>query len=107
MYEPGVELSEVFEQNVAFLERLGAVASRAIGSGPGASREPVEFLAEFLRPYLEAYRLAAETAQALLDDASRHHVDRRALVKRCLERGRADPADGSHGDPRGALQGHA
>jgi len=88
MYEPGAELSKVFERNIAFLGRLGAVASKGDRIGLGAAREPVEFLAEFLRPYLEAYRLAAETAQALFDDASRHHVDRRALVKRCLERGR-------------------
>ena len=38
---------------------------------PGAERDRLQFLSEFLRPYLEAYRLAAETADALLEDASR------------------------------------
>ncbi len=90
MYEPGAELSNVFEKNVAFLRRLGAVEVEGDRIRPGASREPAEFLAEFLRPYLEAYRLAAETAQALLGDASRHPVERKALVKHCLERGHAD-----------------
>jgi glycerol-3-phosphate O-acyltransferase len=89
-YEPGVDLRAVFEQNVAFLARLGAVEVDGDRIRPGPSPEPIRFLAEFLRPYLEAYRLAAETAEALLRDASRRPVDRKALVKQCLERGRAD-----------------
>lgn len=90
MYEPGAELAQVFAQNVAFLQRLGAVELEGDRIRLGVVREPVEFLAEFLRPYLEAYRLAAETAQALLVNASRHAVDRKNLVKQCLERGHAD-----------------
>jgi glycerol-3-phosphate O-acyltransferase len=89
MYEPGAELSRVFEQNVAFLQRLGAVEVVGDRVRPGAEVEVVEFLAEFLRPYLEAYRVAALTADALLDDAERQ-LDRRALVRQALERGRAD-----------------
>jgi glycerol-3-phosphate O-acyltransferase len=90
MYEPGLSLGEIFDQNIAFLERLGAVEVEGDRLRPGAAIEPVEFLAEFLRPYLEAYRLAAETSDLLLGDASRHEVDRKMLVNQCLERGRAD-----------------
>jgi glycerol-3-phosphate O-acyltransferase len=94
MYEPGAGLSDIFEQNVAFLQRLGAVELVGDRIRPGAGREPIEFLAEFLRPYLEAYRLAAETASVLLDDATRHPIDRKLLLKLCLERGRADVLTG-------------
>lgn len=90
MYEPGADLGQVFTQNVAFLQRLGAVEVDGDRIRLGAVGEPVEFLAEFLRPYLESYRLAAETAQALLGNATRHAVDQKALVKQCLERGHAD-----------------
>lgn len=90
MYEPGVDLADLFEQNVAFLQRLGAVEAVEGRLRPGAGREPLLFLAEFLRPYLEAYRLAAETADALLGNAPRHAIDQKSLLKQCLERGRAD-----------------
>ena len=94
MYEPGAGRTGVFAQNVAFLERLGAVEVVGDHLRPGRSPEPLEFLAEFLRPYLEAYRLAAETAEAMLGNAARHGVDRRTLVRQCLERGRADVLTG-------------
>ncbi len=90
MYEPGVSLDEVLEQNLAFLERIRCIEVHGERIRPGPQGEPVEFLAELLRPYLEAYRLAAETADALLDDSARQAVDRKVLVKQSLERGRAD-----------------
>jgi glycerol-3-phosphate O-acyltransferase len=90
MYEPGVPLAELFLQNVSFLQRLGAIEIQGERLRPGLQREPVEFLAEILRPYLEAYRLTAETAEFLLHDAARQPVDRKLLVKVGLERGRAD-----------------
>jgi glycerol-3-phosphate O-acyltransferase len=93
-YEPGVDLRAVFEQNVAFLARLGAVEVDGDRIRTGPMPEPVLFLSGFLRPYLEAYRLAAETADALLRDATRRPVERKALVKQCLERGRADLLSG-------------
>jgi glycerol-3-phosphate O-acyltransferase len=94
MYEPGATFSEIFDQNVAFLQRLGAVEVEGDRIRPGPAPEPIEFLAEFLRPYLEAYRLAAETADALLGNAPRYAIDAKALVKQCLERGRADVLTG-------------
>ena len=89
MYEPGAGLSLIFEQNVAFLQRLGAVVVEGGRVRPDAAGEVVAFLAEFLRPYLEAYRVAAATADALLDDAERY-TDRKSLVRQALERGRSD-----------------
>jgi glycerol-3-phosphate O-acyltransferase len=94
MYEPGADLTDIFGQNVAFLQRLGAVELVGDRIRPGSNREPIEFLAEFLRPYLEAYRLAAETADALLGNAPRHAIERKVLVKQCLERGRGDVLTG-------------
>jgi glycerol-3-phosphate O-acyltransferase len=94
MYEPGLGLAEILDQNLAFLQRLGAVELVGDRLRLGKDPEPVEFLAELLRPYLEAYRLAAATAAAMLGDASRQAVDRKVLLKQCLERGRADVLTG-------------
>jgi glycerol-3-phosphate O-acyltransferase len=55
----------------------------------GPEPEPAAFLAELLRPYLEAYRLTAQTALALLEAPSKGGLDRRGLVRASLERGRA------------------
>jgi glycerol-3-phosphate O-acyltransferase len=89
-YEPGVELAIVFEQNVERLQRLGAIELEGDRIRPGVEQDRLQFLSEFLRPYLEAYRLAAATADALLDDASRQAIDPKGLLRQCLDRGRAD-----------------
>ncbi|HTN52269.1 MAG TPA: 1-acyl-sn-glycerol-3-phosphate acyltransferase [Anaeromyxobacter sp.] len=91
-YRPGATADEIFDQQLAFLERIGAVARGAGTLGPGSAPDLLAFLGEFLRAYLEAYRLAAETALALLGpDAPRHApAERRALIREALERGRAD-----------------
>jgi glycerol-3-phosphate O-acyltransferase len=57
---------------------------------PGPEAYALAFLSEFVRSYLEAYRLAAETALAVVPGSERPPgVDRRALVREALERGRA------------------
>jgi glycerol-3-phosphate O-acyltransferase len=92
MYRVGATFDEIFGQNLAFLERVGAVARTGEVLTPGPEGDLLAFLGEFIRPYLEAYRLTAETALAVLGpDAPRQGagVDRRALVKETLERGRA------------------
>jgi glycerol-3-phosphate O-acyltransferase len=89
MYRPGASLEVVFEENLAFLERVGSVVRDGDRLGAGSEVEPAAFLAEFLRPYLEAYRLAAEASLALLASPPKGGLDRRALVKAALERGRA------------------
>ncbi len=89
MYRPGAGLEVIFTENLAFLERVGGVAREDGRLRPGPEGEPVAFLAELLRPYLEAYRLVAETAEDLLRAPPKGGLDRRALVKAALERGRA------------------
>jgi len=59
---------------------------------PGPDPDVLDFLAEFMRAYLEAYRLTAETALETLAPERRGAalgLDRKALVKEALERGRA------------------
>ncbi len=93
MYRVGATFDEIFEEHVAFLARIGAaeLAEGRLAAGP--ERHLLAFLAELVRSYLEAYRLAAETA---LSSASgdalwrRPASDRKALVKDALERGRGD-----------------
>jgi glycerol-3-phosphate O-acyltransferase len=89
MYRPGTGLEEIFEQNLAFLVRVGGVVREGDRLLPGTEAMPVAFLAEFLRPYLEAYRAVAEAALALLGEPPRAPLDRRGLVRVALERGRA------------------
>jgi glycerol-3-phosphate O-acyltransferase len=88
MYRVGARFEEIFDWNLAFLLRVGALAREGDRLLPGPEPWTVSFLAEFVRAYLEAYRLTAETALALLaaPDAT---SDRRAFVKDALERGRA------------------
>jgi glycerol-3-phosphate O-acyltransferase len=87
MYRVGSTFDAIFDEYVAFLTRLGALARDGDRLGPGAEPWTLTFLAELLRAYLEAYRLTAEAALALL--AERPAPDRRTLVKETLERGRA------------------
>lgn len=88
MYRVGSSFDEIFEQNVAFLVRVGALVRADGRLEPGREAWTLAFLAELVRAYLEAYRLAAETALAI-SGAAAGAVDRRGLVKVALERGRA------------------
>ncbi len=92
-YRVGAPFEALFAESVARLERLRAVRRDEDRLAAGVDRPNLEFLGALLRPYLEAYRLAAAT----LMEASapgRPPLDRRALVKAALERGRADHAAG-------------
>jgi glycerol-3-phosphate O-acyltransferase len=89
MYRVGSSFDAIFDEYVAFLARLGALARDGDRLGPGPEPWTLAFLAEFLRAYLEAYRLTAEAALALLVERPGGAPDRRALVKETLERGRA------------------
>jgi len=90
MYRAGATFDEIFEQNLAFLERVGAVAREAYRLAPGKEQGHLTFLAEFVRAYLEAYRLTAEAVQAILRAEGAAPVEKRALVGQVQERGRAD-----------------
>jgi glycerol-3-phosphate O-acyltransferase len=86
MYKVGATGDEIFEQNLAFLVRIGAVARTGDELGPGAEAGTLAFLSEFMRAYLEAYRLAAETVLAVCDP--RAAVAPAVLVRNALDRGR-------------------
>jgi glycerol-3-phosphate O-acyltransferase len=88
-YRPGATLESILDDDLARLERIGGVVRHGEELRHGPRPERVAFLAEFLRPYLEAYRLAAGTALELLETPQRGGLDRRALVKSALELGRA------------------
>jgi glycerol-3-phosphate O-acyltransferase len=89
MYRPGAGFDAIFADNLAFLVRVGSLVADGDRLRAGPQPEPVAFLSEFLRPYLEAYLTAAEAAVALLGDPTRPPLDRRGLVRAALERGRA------------------
>lgn len=91
MYRVDAPFDEIFDQTLAFLLRVGALAREGAALRPGPEAGTLAFLGELVRAYLEAYRLAASTALALLgSDAPRHEaIDRKALVREALERGRA------------------
>jgi glycerol-3-phosphate O-acyltransferase len=87
MYRVGARFDEIFEQHLGFLLRVGALARDGDRLWPGPEAWTLDLLAEFMRAYLEAYRLTAETALALAERSGA--PDRRTLVKESLERGRA------------------
>jgi glycerol-3-phosphate O-acyltransferase len=88
MYPVGATFEAVFRSRLDQLERLGAVVERDGVVAPGPARSHLDFLADLTRPYLEAYRVAAETVRTTgIEGGS---ADRKALVKQALERGRAE-----------------
>lgn len=92
LYRVGATAHEIFDENLELLVRIGVVVRDGDAIHPGPEAEHLDFLAGFVRAYLEAYRLAAETAQAVVpgEAVGRSAVDRKGLVKAALERGRAD-----------------
>jgi len=90
MYPVGATFEQVFREKMGALQRhrLAWEEGGALQLGPGrAERETLDFLAELVGPYLEGYRLAVETVRAA--GAAGTALDRRALVKVALERGKA------------------
>ena len=90
MYRVGASFDELFDESAGFLARLGAVEREGEGLRAGRERETLDFLADLLRPYLEAYHFTAEALAASPEGT----VDRRALLKAALDRGRASWAAG-------------
>jgi glycerol-3-phosphate O-acyltransferase len=89
MYRVGASFEEIFEENLAFLVRIGALAREGERLRAGPESWTLSFFAGFVRTYLEAYRLTAATCLALCADRPGGGTDRRSLVKETLERGRA------------------
>ncbi|HEX9291539.1 MAG TPA: 1-acyl-sn-glycerol-3-phosphate acyltransferase, partial [Anaeromyxobacteraceae bacterium] len=94
MYRVGASFEEIFAENAAFLTRLGVVEEAGGHLRTGAEREMLEFLADLLRPYLEAYRVTAEALLSLDRAATGAPLDKKTLVKASLEQGRAAYAAG-------------
>jgi glycerol-3-phosphate O-acyltransferase len=88
MYPVGATFEAVFRAKLDELVAVGAVAEQDGRIGPGAARARLDFLADMTRPYVEAYRLAAETVRAA--GLAGTAADRKLLVKQALERGRAE-----------------
>jgi len=85
MYRAGARFDGLFEGQVELLERLEGVRRSGGEILPGARRDVLDFLADLTRAYAEAYRAAAEALTQLGDG----EADRKALVRRMLDRGRA------------------
>jgi glycerol-3-phosphate O-acyltransferase len=98
MYRVGADFDETFDSNAQFLCRLGVMEAQGGQLRPAQDREMLDFLAELIRPYAEAYLLTAEAVlawDAALDaKAAGIAFDRKAFVKMALERGRASYATG-------------
>jgi glycerol-3-phosphate O-acyltransferase len=91
LYRVGATFDEIFAQNAALLMRLGALERVEEDLRPGPDVDTLVFLAELTRPYLESYRVAAAAALAV---ARRFPMDRRALLREAMERGRASYLSG-------------
>lgn len=94
MYRVGATFDAIFEENAAFLVRLGAAQRDGAELRPGADRGTLEFLADLIRPWLEAYRLAAEAVLVTDRKAPGAPLERRAVVRTMLEHARAAYAAG-------------
>jgi glycerol-3-phosphate O-acyltransferase len=90
IYRPGSAFDEIFEQHLAFLVRIRALARDGDRLRLGAEASTLGFLAELVRPYLEAYRLVAVTAlDTLSSSADAGAADRRTLLAASMEHGLA------------------
>lgn len=90
IYRVGLTFDTIFSETVEGLVRMGLVLrsddTLQVAPEPHA-RPSLEFLADLMRDYLEAYLLAAMT---LNDVAEGTVTDRKAFVKLAMETGRAE-----------------
>jgi glycerol-3-phosphate O-acyltransferase len=90
IYRPDARFDEIFEQHLDFLVRVRALGRDGDRLRPGTEAGTLGFLAELVRPYLEAYRLAAVTAlDTLAPSADAGAADRRTLLAAAMEHGLA------------------
>jgi len=85
MYRADASFDEILDEQVHLLLRLGAAAREGDELAVGPHRDTLDFLADLTRPYLEAYRVAADALPA----AGEAGADRKGLLKLALDRGRA------------------
>jgi len=84
MYRVDASFDAILDEQLHLLLRLGAAVREGEGLVAGPRRDTLDFLADLTRPYLEAYRVAADSLGSAAEGS-----DRKALVKLALERGRA------------------
>jgi glycerol-3-phosphate O-acyltransferase len=89
MYRVGATFDQIFEENLAFLLRIRALVREGDRLRPGVEAWALAFLAELVRPYLEAYRLAAATVLDALPAPAGAATDRKALLVASMEHGLA------------------
>jgi glycerol-3-phosphate O-acyltransferase len=94
MYRVNATFDELFEENVVFMLRIGVLEEAAGHLRIGPQRGALDFLADLVHPYVEAYRVAAGALLAIAVDAPAAALDRKAMVKAFLEHGRAAHAAG-------------
>lgn len=90
IYRVGVTFDTIFEETVIDMERAGLLTRKddALALAPEAhARGEVEFLADLLRDYLEAYLIGAVALEDLVSAGS---LDKKAFIKDALEIGRAE-----------------
>jgi len=88
MYPAGTTFESVFKEKLGTLTRLDLASVEGAAVRLHGDPETLGFLADLVRPYLEAYRLAAETVR--LAGVAGQPLDRKSLVLAALERGKAD-----------------
>ena len=93
MYRVDLPDGALFDENVARLTRRGIVRELPARLAAGPS-DALDFVADLLRPYLEAYRVAAEALLAAEAAQPGAALDRRALARLFREHGRAAYAVG-------------
>lgn len=89
LYPVGKDFEHIFDetvQHLGALELLERQGDRLIVSPGPRARALVQFLADMNRDYLESYLLAARAASEVLPSG----VEKKDLLRRALERGRAD-----------------
>ncbi|MBN1203464.1 MAG: 1-acyl-sn-glycerol-3-phosphate acyltransferase [Myxococcaceae bacterium] len=90
IYRVGSTFDTLFSETVEALVRMGLVlrSDETLQLAPEPHARPeLEFLADLLRDYLEAYLLAAMTLKDVADGVA---TDRKAFVRLAMETGRAE-----------------
>lgn len=87
LYRAGEAFDDIFAAQLAALVRLGAAALEEGHVAAGPDRGTLDGLAHLTRGFLEAYRVAADAVATAFPGDER--IERKALVKLALERGRA------------------
>jgi len=87
MYRVGTSFDANFAEQLSVLLRMGAATREGQGLSGGPDRPTLDLFADLTRAFLEAYRVSADALAAAFPGGEL--LDRKALVRIGLERGRA------------------